>query len=98
MLQILEDQHAAYQNNTKSVKILSPLSDNPNAPGPNNEWTPIQYAAHHNNTKIIKILAPLSENPNAPNPEGLTPLQCAARKNNIDIQKILAPDWVLFVR
>ena len=44
---------------TEIVKILAPLSDNPN--GPNEvEITPIFYAAMFRHPEIVKILAPLT--------------------------------------
>ena len=46
------------------VKILAPLTDNPNAPD-NNGQTPIYLAAANGHTDMVKILAPLTDNPNA---------------------------------
>ena len=46
------------------VKILAPLTDNPNAPDKHGN-TPIYWAAVCGNTEIAKILAPLSDNINA---------------------------------
>ena len=54
------------------VKILSPLTDNPNAPDDFGR-TPIYYAAKYGYIEIVKILAPLTDNPNAPNEDGKTP-------------------------
>ena len=63
---------------TEIVKILAPLTDNPNAPDQYGE-TPILWAACNGYTEIVKILAPLTDNPNAPNEEGETPIYWAAR-------------------
>ena len=62
---------------TEIVKILAPLTDDPNAPDKNGD-TPIHHAANEGYTKIVKILAPLTDNPNAPNKNGSTPVQDAA--------------------
>ena len=59
---------AARCGHTEIVKILAPLSDNPNAN--NNGTTPIHDAALNRHTSIFKILVPLTENPNAPNKWG----------------------------
>ena len=53
------------------VKILAPLTDNPNAPNKYGE-TPIQWAALMGYTEIVKILVPLTDNPNAPDRYGQT--------------------------
>ena len=59
--------------NTEIVKILAPLTDNPNTP---NEYgrTPIYLAACWGHTEIVQILAPLKDNPNAPDKNGETPI------------------------
>ena len=44
------------------VKILVPLTDNPNAPNRNGE-TPIHLAGLEGHTEIIKILSPLLQKP-----------------------------------
>ena len=46
------------------VKIVAPLTDNPNAPDELGK-TPISCAAENGHTEIVKILAPLTKNPNA---------------------------------
>ena len=46
------------------VKILAPLTDNPNAPNKDGN-TPVSIAVHYGYTEILKILAPLTNNPNA---------------------------------
>ena len=58
---------------TKIVKILAPLTDNPNAPNDFGD-TPIHWAAKFGHTEIVKILATSTENPNAPNKHGFTPI------------------------
>ena len=55
----------AKNGHTEIVKILAPLTDNPNAPNENGH-TPINWAAQNGHTEIIIILAPLIDNPNAP--------------------------------
>ena len=78
------------QENTEIVKILAPLTDNPNAEDENGR-TPIYLAACDGNTEIVKILAPLTDNPNAPNNIGATPIFEAAYNGHTEIVKILAP-------
>ena len=52
---------------TEIVKILAPLTDNPNTPDEDGK-TPIYQAADKEHTEIVKILTPLIDNPNnAPN-------------------------------
>ena len=71
------------------VKILAPLTDNPNAPDkPGN--TQISWAAGCGNTEIVKILAPLTDNPNGPNNAGYTPIYFAEYYGHTEIVKILA--------
>ena len=48
------------------IKILAPLTDNPNAPN-RKGFTPIHHAASQGYTEIVQILAPLTDNPNVPN-------------------------------
>ena len=48
---------------TEIVKILVPLTDNPNAPDKAGE-TPIFWAARNGHTEIVKILAPFIDNSN----------------------------------
>ena len=62
--------------NTEIVKILAPLTDNPNAPDEYGE-TPIIMATCRGYTEIVKILAPLTDNPNASNKYGMTPISIA---------------------
>ena len=72
------------------VKILAPLTDNPNAPR-NDGKTPIYWAAYKGHTEIVKILAPLTNNPNVPNRDGRTPIHCAAEYGHTEIVKCLVP-------
>ena len=72
------------------VKILAPLTDNPNGPGYAGR-TPIWWAAFNGNTELVKILAPFTDNPNAPNNDGNSPIHLAARLGLTEIVKILAP-------
>ena len=73
---------------TEIVKILAPLTDNPNAPTKYRE-TPIHRAALFGYTEIVKILAPLTDNPNAQNFNGDTPYFLAARNGHLEICRIL---------
>jgi len=75
--------------NTEIVKILAPLTDNPNAPDIDGE-TPIHWAAENGHTEIVKILAPLTDNPNARDDCGTTPIHFAACNGHTEIVKILA--------
>ena len=70
---------------TKVVKILAPLTYNPNAPDKDGV-TPIHWAAREGYTEIVKILAHLTDNPNAPDNLGNTP---SSYTKNEDIQRIL---------
>ena len=89
ILQSCMNEEESSDEEKKIVKILLPLTDNPNDPifG----ITPILWATTKGNTEIIKILAPFAENPNAPNKFGLTPIYLAARRGYTEIVKILAP-------
>ena len=53
---------AALNGHTEIVKILAPLTDNPNTPERNGR-TPIYKAAWKGHTEIVKILASLTDNP-----------------------------------
>ena len=81
---------ATIEGHTEIVKILAPLTDNPNASSNNGE-TPIYWAACNGHTEIVKILAPLTDNPNAPDYLGETPIFRAAQNGYTEIVKILAP-------
>ena len=76
---------AAENGHTEIVKILAPLTDNPNAPDENGR-TPIHWAAYYGHTEIVKILAPLTDNPNAPDWRGKTPSYVT---RNAEIRTIL---------
>ena len=58
---------------TEIIKILAPLTDNPNKPNENGQ-TPIHFAAWNGHTEIVKILAHLTDHPNAPDEKGQTPI------------------------
>ena len=70
---------------TEIVKILAPLTDNPNDPNNSGE-TPIYRAACNGHREIVQILVPLTDNPNAPSKYGGTPFQVA---KNAEIRGIL---------
>ena len=73
------------------LKILAPLTDNPNATNKYIENTPIYMCAINGHLEIAKILVPLTENPNAPNIFGKTPIFRAAMHGHTNIVKFLAP-------
>ena len=75
--------------NTEIIKILAPLTDNPNAPTETGR-TPMHQAALYGHTEIVKILAPLTDNPNAPDRNGKTSIYWAACAGHTEIVKILA--------
>ena len=70
---------------TKIVKILAPLTDNPNAPDKEG-GTPIHWAAYTGHIEIVEILAPLTDNPNAPDKYCRTP---SSLTKNTEIQRFL---------
>ena len=71
-------------------KLLTPLTDNPNAPN-SYGYSPIHAAANKGYTEIVKFLTPLTSNPNAPDKvDGSTPIHAAARNGNTEIVKLLA--------
>ena len=61
------------------VRVLAPLTQNPNAPDKNGR-TPIFEGARRGYTEIVKILAPLTENPNASDIYGETPINFTQNK------------------
>ena len=79
------DSGPSDEEDTEIVKILAPLTDNPNAP---DEYgaTPIFWAAFYGYTEIVKILVPLTDNPNAPNKHGKTP---SSVTKNVEIKRLL---------
>ena len=72
------------------VRILAPLTGNPNAPDGYGQ-TPLYWAAQNGHTEIVKILVSLTNNPNAPDKDGDSPSYWAAKKGHTEIVKILAP-------
>ena len=72
------------------LKMLAPLTDNPNAPDKSG-YTPIQWAAKNGHTELVKILTPLTNNPNSPNNYKRTPIHSAAQNGHVEIIKILIP-------
>ena len=76
---------------TEIIKILAPLTDNPNFSNEKGE-TSVYEAACRGHTEIISILAPFADNPNAPDAHiGYTPIHWAVENGNKEIVKILAP-------
>ena len=53
-------EYNAFSDCTEIVKILAPLTDNPNAPD-DFGYTPSQWAASWGHTEIVKILTPLRQ-------------------------------------
>ena len=82
---------------TEIVKILAPLTDNPNAPDTFGD-IPIIVAAANGLTEIVKILASLSDNPNAPDSLEILQLlrqhqqQMALEKQQMALEK-LSKSW-----
>ena len=56
------------------VKILAPISKNPNAKDPEG-WPPIARAATNCHLEFVKALVPYCDDPNAVSFDGFTPLQ-----------------------
>ena len=63
-----------YSDLLNVVKILAPISKNPNAKDPEG-WTPIARAATNCQLEFVKALVPYCDNPNAVSFDGFTPLQ-----------------------
>ena len=76
--------------NVEIIKLLVPMSDNPNAPHPRDGYTPLQYAAMNGISEIIKSLVPYTDNPNSPDPTGYTPIHFAACYGHVEVIRILA--------
>ena len=72
------------------IRILAPLSKNPNAPE-STGLNAISKAASSGQLEIIKILAPLVTNPNAPDPSGTTPIYHAALFEHTEVIRYLVP-------
>ena len=83
-LQELVSDSSDEENTLIAVKILAPLTNNPNAPEKYG-ITPIFYAARFGFTEIVKIIAPLTDNPNAPDKYGNTPIQRASQNGHTKI-------------
>ena len=73
------------------IKILAPLSINPNALTGGMNCTPIYWATVRGDIEVIKALIPWTDNPNAPNRDGETPIECAGRHGHTEIVEILRP-------
>ena len=78
----ISNEQLSYEQDIQLVKILAPLTDNPNASDVE-RITPIHFAAHHGHTEIVKILAPWTNNPNAPNNDGETPIEFSMFNFNV---------------
>ena len=81
---------AAHEGNTEIVRILAPLSKNPNTPDKDG-WTPIYLSAMKGFTEIVNILAALTDNPNSTDETGWSPIHEAATEGYTEIVKILSP-------
>ena len=83
---------ASENGHSDVVKVLAPISNNPNAPDHGiNGCTPILLAAMNGHVEVIKVLAQLTENPNESNYDGETPMYVAAENGHANVIKILAP-------
>ena len=78
---------------TDIVRILAPLTENPNQADKNGR-TPIHVAATLGYTEIVRILAPLSKNVNDKDKEGLTPMYMAALYGHSEILRILSKYYI----
>ena len=82
---------AALNGEIGTIKILAPLTTNPNAPDKNG-ITAIQYAAKRGHVEIIKILASFTTDPNfTSHGAGCTPIILAAYYGHPGVIKFLAP-------
>ena len=82
------DKRKSSDKDVKIFKIISPLTDNPNAPHKYGE-TPIHMAAYYGHKEIVKCLAPLTNNPNAATEMGFTPIYWAKANGYTEIVQIL---------
>ena len=85
---------AAMYGLTEIVKILTPLTDNPNES--KSRCTPIHWAVCGGHTEIVRILAALAKNPNETKKVnfiyGYCPISKAYKNGNMEMVKILASD------
>ena len=83
-------KHAAANGFTEVVKILAPVTDNPNAfhISFDTRLTPIWFAACNGHTEIVKTLAIWTENPNH-GIEPYYPISSAACNGHIEVVKYL---------
>ena len=84
------EKEKSSDEDTEIVKILAPLTDNPNDPAEDGD-TPIYWAACNGHTEIIKILITFTDNPNTPDNDGWTPIYWSALNGHTEVTKILAP-------
>ena len=78
---------AAQEGHTERVKILAPLTDNPNNPDNNGE-TPIYLAALNGFIEIVKVFAPLKDKPNAPNNDACLLYMISPISNQLSLYSI----------
>ena len=83
-------KHAAANGFTEVVKVLAPVTDNPNAfhISFDTRLTPIWFAACNGHTEIVKTLATWTENPNH-GIEPYYPIGSAACNGHIEVVKYL---------
>ena len=81
---------AALNGHTDIIKILTPMTSNPNFSTVYGV-TPIRNAARKGHTEIVQILASLTDNVNVPSNLGFTPIFWAAFYGHIEVIKVLAP-------
>ena len=93
--------HAASKGYVDIIKILAPLTQNPNyyhyqGRYFRTECTPIFLAAKEGHTEIVKLLADMTDDPNVSSKEAdifdeYTPIHIAAANGHADIVEILVP-------
>ena len=86
-----QDSSDQEDQDTEFIKILAPLTNNPNPTDEKSGRTAMYWAACSRRTDIVKILVPFIDDPLAPDIFGDTPIHMAAIMGCTEIVKILAP-------
>ena len=86
-----QDSSDQKEQDTEFIKILAPLTNNPNPKDEKTGKTAMYLAACSRRTNIVKILVPFIDDPNAPDILGYTPIHRAAIIGCTEIVKILIP-------
>ena len=81
---------AATNGHLEIIKILAPITKNPNSNGFSRDGTPIDSATSQGFIEVIKFLATFTNNPNEPDSNGWTPIHEAALGGYLEIIKFLA--------